>query len=44
MKAEKAVSQARLCDQEYLAAIDRLAEIHANWETDMRTACNVNPS
>lgn len=42
IKAERSHAQARLADQEYLAAVDRLSEIHSAWQSDMSTACNVN--
>ncbi|KAJ3034345.1 hypothetical protein HDV00_005178 [Rhizophlyctis rosea] len=38
-KLEKTQTQAKHADQEYVGAIDRLAEIHRRWEADFRAAC-----
>ena len=40
LKSEKASMQAKQADSEYLTAVDRLAEIHRVWKTDMSVACS----
>ncbi|KAJ3282045.1 hypothetical protein HK104_011122 [Borealophlyctis nickersoniae] len=38
-KLEKTQTQAKNADQEYVAGVDRLGEIHKRWEQDFRTCC-----